>query len=292
MGKTEFEKVASKVSIVNIICNMALSIIKLVAGILGNSSALVSDAIHSAADVFSTVVVLVGVMLSSKEADKEHPYGHERLECVAAMVLSMFLFVTGLTIGLGALRTILAGNYGDIVMPGVVALVVAFISIVAKEAMHWFTRYNAKIIDSSALMADAWHHRTDAFASAGALFGIGGARLGFPVMDSVASLIIFLFITKAALDVFKDAMNKLVDHCCDDKTEKEIYDLVISNENVQGVNSLRTRMFGNRVCVDIEITVEGSYSLYGAKEVADTVKEDVKSQLAKVKHVMVHVNPK
>ena len=186
VSEDEFQRVANKVSFVTIIGNILLSVMKLIAGFIAHSNAMISDAIHSASDVFSTFVVIIGIKLASKKADKEHPYGHERLECVAAIVLSMVLFITGFGIGAAALKNITSGDYNNIVVPGILALVAAIVSIVSKEAMYWYTRYNAKRIDSSALMADAWHHRSDAFSSIGALIGIAGARLGFPIMDSIA----------------------------------------------------------------------------------------------------------
>lgn len=184
---------------------------------------MISDAIHSASNVFSTFVVIIGIKLAAKKPDKEHPYGHERMECVAAIILAVVLFITGLGIGLDALKNIVNGNYNELQVPGILALITAIVSIITKEVMYWYTRYYAKRIDSSALMADAWHHRSDAFSSIGALVGIGGARLGFPIMDSVASLVIFVFIVKATFDIFKDAMAKMVDHSCDEETEKQIY---------------------------------------------------------------------
>ena len=217
---SNFQKIANKVSIVTIIENIILSVAKLVVGVVAHSNAMISDAIHSASDVFSTIVVIIGIKLASKEPDKEHPYGHERLECVTAIILAMILFVTGLGIGGTAITNIFASDYDRLSTPGVLALIAAIVSILVKEGMFWYTRYYAKKIDSDALMADAWHHRSDAFSSIGALIGIAGARLGFPIMDSIASLVIFLFIAKAAFDIFKDAMDKMVDHSCDEETEK------------------------------------------------------------------------
>lgn len=286
----DFQKVADKVSTVTIAGNLILSVFKLMAGIVAHSGAMVSDAVHSASDVFSTIVVIIGVKLASKAADKEHPYGHERLECVAAVILSMILFVTGIGIGMEALKNILSGG-SDLQAPGVLALAAAVVSIIAKEAMFWYTKINAAKIDSSALMADAWHHRSDAFSSVGALIGIGGARLGFPVMDSIASLIIFVFIVKAAYDIFKDAVNKMVDHSCDGETEKQIYECVIRNREVVGIDSLHTRIFGNKIYVDIEIEVDGSYTLKKAHEIAEEVHENIERNFPKIKHIMVHVNP-
>ena len=286
-----FQKVANRVSGVTMIGNAGLSAIKLLAGIMAHSNAMISDAIHSASDVFSTIVVLIGIKMATKEPDKEHPYGHERMECVAALMLSMVLFLTGLGIGMEALKTVVSGNYAQLQQPEVFALIAAIISIFFKEAMFWYTRYYAKQIDSSALMADAWHHRSDAFSSIGALIGIGGAMLGFPVMDSVASLVIFLFIAKAAYDIFRDAIDKMVDHSCDEEMEKQIYDCVKSNPDVIEIDLLRTRIFGNKIYVDVEIRLDATYTLQKAHDIAEEIHNMIEQSFPKVKHIMVHVNP-
>lgn len=286
-----FQRIANQVSAITIAENLLLSVFKLLAGVIAHSGAMISDAVHSASDVFSTIVVMIGIKLAGKESDKDHPYGHERMECVAAMILAMVLFITGLGIGAEALKNILQGNYDALETPGALALVAAVVSIAVKEAMFWYTRYYARKIDSGALMADAWHHRSDALSSVGALIGIAGARMGFPVMDSVASLVIFVFIVKAAYEIFKDAVDKMVDHSCDEETEKQIYECVLNNENVLGIDLLQTRIFGNKIYVDVEIDVDGSYTLQKAHEIAETVHEEIECNFPKVKHIMVHVNP-
>lgn len=287
----DFQKIANKVSLITILQNALLSGFKLLAGILAHSNAMISDAIHSASDVISTIVVIIGIKLSSRDSDKDHPYGHERMECVAAILLSILLFFTGLGIGFQALKSILQGNYETLEMPGILALIAAVVSIIVKEIMYWYTRYYAKRIDSSALMADAWHHRSDALSSIGALIGIAGARMGFPVMDSIASLVIFVFIAKAAFDIFNDALNKMVDHSCDERTEQEIYDCVAAHEDVLGIDLLQSRIFGNKIYVDLEIAVNASYTLEKAHDIAEQVHEDIEKNFPKVKHVMIHVNP-
>ena len=291
VSETEFQRVANRVSVVTIIGNVALSLVKLLAGIIAHSRAMISDAVHSASDVFSTFVVIIGIRLAAKEPDKEHPYGHERMECVAAIILAVVLFITGFGIGADALNNILGGSYKELQVPGVLALIAAVVSIVSKEAMYWYTRHYAKKIDSGALMADAWHHRSDALSSVGALIGIGGAMLGFPVMDSVASLVIFLFIAKAAFDIFRDAMDKMVDRSCDEETEKQLCDCIMKNENVKGIDLLQTRIFGNKIYVDVEISADGSFTLNEAHDIADAVHNDIELNFPKVKHIMVHVNP-
>lgn len=287
----DFQKVINKVSFATIVGNIVLALLKLLAGIIAHSNAMISDAVHSASDVFSTFVVIIGVKLAAKEPDKEHPYGHERMECVAAIILAIVLFITGLGIGMEALKNILQGNYSHLQVPEMLALIAAIISIVCKEGMYWYTRYYAKKIDSSALLADAWHHRSDAFSSIGALIGIAGARMGFPVMDSIASLVIFVFIVKVAFDIFKDAMDKMIDHSCDEETEKQMYDCVMKNENVVGIDLLQTRIFGNRIYVDIEIQADASCTLQEAHYIAEAVHDDIEQNFPKVKHIMVHVNP-
>lgn len=289
--KNDFEKVAMKVSFVSIAANVMLSVFKLFAGIFAHSGAMVSDAVHSASDVFSTIVVIIGIKISSRKSDKEHPYGHERMECVAAIVLATILAVTGLGIGYSAVVKILSGDYAELEVPGSLALVAALISIAVKEAMYWYTRFNAKKIDSSALMADAWHHRSDALSSIGALAGITGARLGYPICDAVASLCICFFIGKAAYDIFKDAVDKMVDKACDETTENELKNCALAQEGVLGVDLLRTRVFGNKIYVDIEIRADGDETLREAHSIAERVHDSIEGNFAKVKHIMVHVNP-
>lgn len=295
MSKTlksnNFEAVAMKVSFVSIVANVVLSAFKLFAGIAASSGAMISDAVHSASDVFSTIVVIIGVRISSKKSDREHPYGHERMECVAAIVLATILAATGLGIGGSAVTKILSGDYAGLAVPGILALAAAAISIAVKEGMYWYTRINAKKIDSSALMADAWHHRSDALSSVGALIGIAGARLGFPICDAIASLCICFFIAKAAYDIFKDAVDKMVDKACDETIEKELKSCALAQEGVLGVDLLRTRVFGNKIYVDIEIRADGSQTLRETHNIAESVHDSIEKRFSKVKHIMVHVNP-
>lgn len=281
-----------RISFVSIVINVILSLFKALAGLVAHSGAMISDAIHSASDVFSTIVVIIGVKISGKESDKEHPYGHERMECVAAILLATILAITGLGIGWSAVTKIAGGNYDQLEVPGVLALVAAIVSIVVKEAMYWYTRAGAKKIDSGALMADAWHHRSDSLSSIGALIGIGGARLGFPILDPIASVVICVFIEKAALDIFMDAVNKMVDKACDEETEAKMRECVVGQEGVLGVDLLRTRTFGNKVYVDIEICADGDKTLWEAHTIAENVHDSVEREFPKVKHIMVHVNPK
>lgn len=284
------EKIAMKVSIISIIANVVLAAFKLVAGVFAHSGAMISDAIHSASDVFSTFVVMIGIKIASKEPDEEHPYGHERMECVAAIILATILCITGLGIGKNALSNI-TGNSGEMAVPGVLALIAAIVSIIVKEAMFWYTRHYAKKIDSGALMADAWHHRSDALSSIGAFIGIIFARMGYVMMDSIACLVICVFIVKAAYDIFKDAVDKMVDKSCSIEVEDEIRAIVLAEDGVRGIDSLSTRLFGNKMYVDLEIRADGEKTLNETHEIAEAVHDSIEARFEKVKHIMVHVNP-
>lgn len=288
--KDDFERTAVRVSNVSIIGNSALSLFKLIAGIIGSSGAMISDAIHSASDVFSSIIVIIGVKSSRKASDAEHPYGHERFESVAAVVLAMILCITGLFIGHTAIENLSAGAEA-IKKPGVLALIAAVVSIVCKEAMYWYTRHHAKRIDSSALMAEAWHHRSDALSSVGALIGIWGARRGLLWLDPAASLIICVFILKAAYDIFRDAIDKMVDRSCSEEMQKEIIDCAGAQSGVLSVGKLKTRQFGNRVYVDLEIFADGAISLSESAEVSERVHHAIEDRFPKVKHISVRVSP-
>ncbi|MBR5345133.1 MAG: cation transporter [Clostridia bacterium] len=282
-------KIAMHVSRVTILINFLLSALKLLAGLLARSSAMVSDAVHSASDVFSTVIVMIGVRTAGKAADEEHPYGHERMECVAAIVLAVVLLFTGLFIGYEGIQKIRTPE--ALPTPGILALVAAIVSILVKEGMYRYTRKAADKINSEALRADAWHHRSDALSSIGALVGIAGARMGWPVLDPIASLVICLMISKAAFDIFRDAIRKMVDERCDEETENAMKAKALAHEGVEGVDTILTRQFGNRVYVEMEIAVDGGLTLTQAHEIAEGVHDDIEKSFPQVKHIMIHVNP-
>ena len=285
------EQTAMRVSAVSIVGNIILSLFKLMAGIVAHSGAMISDAVHSASDVFSSIVVIIGVKLSAKASDKEHPYGHERMECVAAVILAGILLATGLGIGLEAVKNIVSRDYQSLVVPGILAEIAAIVSIVSKEAMYQYTRWNAKKIDSSALMADAWHHRSDAMSSVGAFIGILGARLGFPILDPIASVAICVLIVKASVDIFRDAIDKMVDHSCDEATEESMREVIMGVKGVKGIDLLQTRLFGSKMYVDIEISADGTIPLDEAHDIAENVHHSIEKNFKNVKHCMVHVNP-
>lgn len=285
------EQQAIHVSVVTIVWNIILSAFKLFAGIFAHSAAMVSDAVHSASDVLSTVIVMIGVKVASKEPDKEHPYGHERYESVAALILAILLAATGAAIGYKGWLNIISRDYENLMVPGVLALIAAIASIIIKEIMYWYTRFNAKKINSGALMADAWHHRSDALSSVGSLLGILGARMGYPVLDSVACLVISFFIIKVAFDIFMDSIRRMTDTACDDDLVNDIRELILKQQGVVKIDRMRTRLFGNRIYIDVDIGVLGTVSLYESHDVAKQVHDQIEERFPDVKHCMVHVNP-
>ncbi|MGN1015015.1 MAG: cation diffusion facilitator family transporter [Butyricicoccus sp.] len=291
MSSKTNEQIAMRVSRVSITGNIVLSLFKLLAGILAHSGAMVSDAIHSASDVISTIIVMIGIRMSNKASDDDHQYGHERMECVAAILLAIALGATGLGIGASGLNKILSSSTQPLQAPGRLALVAAVLSIVTKELMYQYSSRAAKKIHSSALLADAWHHRSDALSSIGSFAGIFGARLGFPVLDPIASIVICLFIIHAAYDIFRDAISKMTDRACDEKTAQDILEVCTSQEGVVAVDSIKTRLFGDRIYVDVEISVPGSIPLVQAHATAQRAHDAIEQQFPMVKHCMVHVNP-
>lgn len=291
MQQQSNKQIAMHVSVVSIVWNMILSAFKLLAGIIAHSNAMISDAVHSASDVFSTIIVMIGVNISSKERDADHPYGHERFESLAAIILAAVLLATGLGIGYVGVCDIIGGHYADLEIPGILALVAAVLSIAVKEAMYHYTVHYAKQIHSDALKADAWHHRSDALSSIGSLVGILGARLGWPVLDAVASVVICLFILKASVSILRDAISKLIDRACDPKVEEAIAEEILAIPDVLGLDDLRTRMFGPKIYVDVEISADENLLLKDSHAIAQNVHDTLEEKFPSIKHCMVHVNP-
>lgn len=269
------EEIVMKVSFYSIISNVFLSLFKMIAGIVGKSGSMISDAVHSLSDVFSTIVVIIGVKLANKKEDKDHQYGHERLECVAALILAISLILVGIGIGISGIKNIISGNYETLAMPGLLALVAAVVSIIVKEGMFWYTKIAAKKVGSSALMADAWHHRSDSLSSIGSFVGILGARMGFLILDSVASVIICVFILKAGYDIFMDAVKKMIDEAVDDEMLDKIRKIAVLQDGVVKVDLIKTRLFAEKIYIDMEISVDGNKSLSEAHDVAERVHDEI-----------------
>jgi len=261
------KKIFNHLSRIGIFGNVLLAAFKLFAGIFGKSGAMVSDAVHSLSDVFATLIAWIGVRLSKRKEDTEHPYGHERLECVASLALGLILAGTGIGIGWSGVQK-LFGEGGSIEIPTMLPLIAAVVSIVVKEAMYQYTMHYAKVLDSAAFKADAWHHRSDAISSVGSFIGIGLAKLG------------------------RDAVNKMLDTSCDNSFEQRLHNFIETQDGVERIDLLHTRQFGNKIYVDLEIAVESDISLIDAHRIAERVHSAVEREFPNVKHVMIHVNPK
>lgn len=281
-------KIAKKVSLVTIVLNVILAIFKMIAGIVGKSNAMIADGLHTLSDVVTTVVVLVGIKIAMKDPDKNHPYGHEKYESIFAKLLSMLLIITGIFIGYESVKLVISQEFTK---PGNIALVAALLSVVVKELMYHYTKYYARKIKSVSMEADAWHHRSDAFSSIGTFLGVLGAKLGFPVLDPIAGVVVSVLIVKVGVDLYKESVKGLVDESADEETVNKLKEAVENTSGVIGIKNIKTRMFGSRIYVDIEILVDGTISVKEGHDIAETVHDKVESSLEDVKHCMVHVEP-
>ncbi|GAE01786.1 cation efflux family protein [Clostridium botulinum B str. Osaka05] len=288
MKNEERLKIGNKVSNLTIVVNIILSFVKVLFGIIGHSSATIADGIHSLSDVLSTIAVIIGLKISSKPADKDHPYGHEKLEAVTSKLLATMLFLTALFIGYSGLKVIINKDFS---VPSKITIYVAILSIFTKEWMYRYTLKAAKKINSTALEADAWHHRSDSFSSIGTLIGIVGARLKYPILDPIASLVICIFIIKVSIDIYKNSINQLVDHCADEKTINMITEQIESIKEVEKIDELKTRLHGSKLYVDVEIALDYSLSLKESHRIAEKVHDKIEAGNNNIIHCMVHVNP-
>lgn len=281
-------KLGVKVSMVTIFTNIVLALFKIIAGILGHSSAMLADGVHTLSDVLTTIIVVIGLKVSSKEADEEHPYGHEKYESVFAKILSILLLLTGVYIGYEAIRILISGEFSE---PGRIALVAALVSIGVNEIMYWYTIKTAKKIGSISMEADAWHHRSDAFSSIGTFVGILGARMGVPALDPIAGIIVSFFVIKVGIDLYLKSVRELVDESADDKTIKKIIKKTNSVKGVRGIKNLKTRIFGNKIYVDIEILVDAFITVKKGHDISEKVHDKLELEIDDIKHCMVHIEP-
>lgn len=281
-------KLGVKTSWVTVVVNIILAAFKVIAGIIGNSSAMIADGVHTLSDVLTTFVVLLGLKISSKEADEGHPYGHEKYESVFAKVLSMLLLLTGIFIGYEAIKILISGETRT---PKLIALIAALLSIVVKEGMYWYTIKVAKKIKSVSMEADAWHHRSDAFSSIGTFAGVLGAQLGLPALDPIAGIIVSIFVVKVGVDLYIKSVKELVDESASEEIIETITGKVESMNGVKGIKSLKTRVFGNRIYVDIEIFVDSNISVKSGHDIAEKVHDMLEAEVSDIKHCMVHIEP-
>ncbi len=277
-----------KTSIITIIINVALSAIKIIAGIVGRSSAVLADGVHTLSDVATTFVAIIGLKVSSKKADASHPYGHEKYEPIFAKIISIFLALTGAFIGYEGIKILVSGNMQ---IPSNIALIAALISIITKEAMYRYTIVTAKKIKSFSMEADAWHHRSDALSSVGTFIGVLGARLGLRILDPIAAIIVSVFIIKMGIDLYLKSIRGLVDESADKDIVKQIEEIASSVKGVKSISDLKTRTFGSKLYVDIDITVDGNITVREGHDIAGVVHDLIEDKIDDVKHCMVHVEP-
>lgn len=280
-------EIGLKVSRNTLIGNSILAAIKISVGFFSKSNAMIADGIHSFSDVISTIGVIIGLKLSSKPDDKGHPYGHERIESLCSLFLSLMLFTVAIGISYSGINNIITGNLS---IPGYAAIYAAILSIASKEWMYFYTIKYAKLIKSSSLKADAWHHRSDSLSSIGALIGIIGARIGFPILDSLVSLIITILILKVAYDIGKESISQLIDTSANDDIINEIISKISSINGVKKIDTLKTRLHANKIYVDVEISVDSKISVEKGHEIAINVHNLIEENNL-IKHCMVHVNP-
>lgn len=292
IDKTSDQYLANKVSVIALITNLMLSSFKLFAGIFAHSGAMISDAVHSTSDVLTTVMVMFGINISALEDDDNHQYGHEKIESLVGTVMAIMLMVTALGIGYSGIKTLFALRSGNgIRVPGGLALVAALVSIISQEAMFWYTRAAGKKINSQALIADAWHHRSDAMSSVGSFIGIGGAMLGWTFLDPVVSIGICIVIGKVAFDIGRTSIDQLIDKAADKETVEIIEKAVMEIDGVIRIDDLKTRLHSKKLFVDLEIAVDGDMTTWQTHAIAERVHDNVESICNEVKHIMVHVNP-
>ena len=284
-----------KVTIWGSIVNFILLIFKFVAGVLGHSSAMVADAIHSLSDFATDIIVLFFVRISSKPADTTHKYGHGKFETLATEFIGFALLAVGIGILIEGTKNIVAVVRGEMLQaPGVIALLAAAVSIISKEILYQYTVYKGRKINSQAVVANAWHHRSDAFSSIGTLVGIAGAMfLGekWRVLDPVAAIIVSVFILKVAIDILRNSLEELMEHSLPDAEEEEIKQIILSTNGVESPHHLRTRRIGNRVAIEVHICMNGDMTLTKAHQITTEVEQQLKLRFGENTHIGIHTEP-
>jgi len=293
MIKKEQLRIVYKTSILTLTINALLAAIKFAVGILGRSKALISDGIHSLADIITTIIVMIGVAFSKKEADEDHPYGHEKFESITSLILAMILLLTAIYIAIQGIVLLVDFSKGSITIhqPSRFTLVIALLSIVTKETLYRYTKYQAQKIDSQAMLADAWHQRSDALSSVGSLIGISLSLFGFIYFDVIASLFISLLIFKVGFDIFIKTVNQIVDKAPSQEKMSEIKSFIEHISGVESVDRLNVSIHVNKLFIDVEIGVYEYHSFIDAHDITENVFLLITKKYPKVKRCIVHANP-
>lgn len=290
------EKSIYKVTLIGSLVNFLLMAFKFTAGILGHSSALVADAVHSLSDFATDIVVIVFVKISGKPEDDDHRYGHGKYETLATAIIGIVLFAVG--IGLlvdGAIKVAAVLNGATLPAPSMIALIAAAVSIVSKEILYRYTVRVGKNLNSQAVVANAWHHRSDAFSSIGTLVGVGGAIfLGerWRILDPLAAIVVSVFIIKVAMELIKPCIDELLERSLPVETEKKILDIITSFPEVSSPHHLRTRRIGNHIAIEVHIRMDGQTSLEDAHTMATNVEKRLKEEFGPDTHIGIHMEPK
>ena len=275
-------------AVVGIVVNVFLFIIKLFAGIYGRSYAMVADAFHTATDFITSIGVLIGFKIAEKPADQEHPYGHGRAESIAAKLVSIVLILAGLKIGFDSVIPIINRDFH---VPGAVALWAAVFSILIKEGLYRYTHKIGSSIQSNSLIADSWHHRSDALSSVATLIGIGGARLGLPVLDPIAAFAVSLFIVKVGLDLFHTAYDELMDAVMPAETQEAVRGICLKTEGVERVSEVRGRKTGIEIFIELTIEVDKDMTVGKSHGITVTLRNAILQDIKGARDVFVHVEP-
>ncbi|MDD3366646.1 MAG: cation diffusion facilitator family transporter [Sphaerochaetaceae bacterium] len=282
-------KKGMKISLISIIASIFLSFLKLMTGIIGKSSALVSDGANSLSDVVSYTVVMGGLVASDRKADSTHQYGHEKLESLVSVLLAIAIFVTGIGIGYSGIKNM--RQVDSLAIPTLLPLFGALISIIIKIILWRLTVRAVKQTELNSLRALVADHITDVFSSSGALIGVVGARLGLPILDPIASVLIAALIIKSSMEVFKAAYRVLMDSAIDKTTRLQIEEAILLNEQVKRIDLLRTRSAGNGFWVEVELCCCQNLRLSEAHDVAQEIHDRIEHDFPQVRHIMIHLNP-
>lgn len=286
---------AVRVTGVGLIVNLGLTLFKLFAGILGNSAAMVADAVHSLSDFLTDVVVIFGFKIARKPVDESHNYGHGKIETLSASLVGLMLLVVASQILFyGLRRTLLFFEGGNLEQPALIALYAALASIVSKEIMYHYTIFEARKINSMALTANAWHHRSDAFSSLCTMIGIGAAIfLGgkWVVLDPLMAIFLSFIILKVSLKIFHSSINELIEASLDEETEGRIREIIQKTDGVKVLSSLKTRRIGNNIAVDIRIKVESALDIGEANRISIHVEHNLKKAFGPYTYVLVKAEP-
>lgn len=289
------EKIIFRVTFTGSIVNAILIALKLTAGILGRSSALIADGVHSLTDFITDIIVLFFVKLSGKPRDKAHSYGHGKFETFATLIIGVFLTLAGLGLLVSGGREIIASLNGALLPePTWLAFAVATASIVVKEILYRYTIRIGTMVNSDATIANAWHHRSDAISSLGTMIGIGGAILlgdRWRILDPLAAMLVSIFIVKSGFDIIRPAVNELLEGALPEKQSAEISELIKSVKGVKGFHNLRTRKIGNAIAVDVHVKMDGKIMLKEAHDIATQIEEKIRDRFGKESIVNIHMEP-